>query len=166
MLDESAAQVDRVYRFGPFSLSPKQRLLLEDGEPVRLGCRAIQMLIVLVERNGDVLGKEELIARVWANIAVVDGNLTTQMTALRCALHDGRNGNRYICNERGRGYRFIAPVTAALGRELGPPAAPVPTTADQPSPFDHHFCLVQFAQVRVTGSEKAVRRDPIRVLLQ
>jgi len=134
MLDQCAAHAGQVFFFGPFSLSPKQRLLLENGKPVQLGCRAIGMLIVLVERAGEVIDKRELIARVWPNSAVSDGNLTVQMTALRRALNDGRDGNRYILNEHGRGYRFAAPVTSAQEWELGLPAPQAPAATDQASP--------------------------------
>jgi DNA-binding winged helix-turn-helix (wHTH) protein len=111
MWDQSTAQIDRVFLFGPFRLSAKQRLLLENGKPVRLGSRAIEMLILLMERSGNLVGKDELIARVWPHTVVVAANLTSQMTTLRRALRDGRDGNRYIVNESGRGYRFVAPVT-------------------------------------------------------
>ena len=134
MLDSVVSEIDQVFFFGPFSLSPKKRLLLEDGKQVRLGCRAIEMLIVLVESAGELVSKEKLIGRVWPNTIVVEGNLTAQMTALRHALHDGRGGNRYILNEHGRGYRFIAPVMTAEEWELGLPAPQAPATIDQPSP--------------------------------
>jgi DNA-binding winged helix-turn-helix (wHTH) protein len=124
MWDQSTAQIDRVFLFGPFRLSPRQRLVLENGKPVRLGSRAIEMLVVLIEKTGELVGKDELIARVWPRTVVVAANLTSQMTALRRALHDGRDGNRYIVNESGRGYRFVASVTTVDQPEFAPPATP------------------------------------------
>jgi hypothetical protein len=56
---------ERAISFGPFRLVPTQRLLLEDDNPVRVGSRALDILTALVERPGELVGKHELIARVW-----------------------------------------------------------------------------------------------------
>jgi predicted ATPase/DNA-binding winged helix-turn-helix (wHTH) protein len=97
--------------FGPFRLLPTQRLLLEGDKSVRLGSRALDILIVLVERAGDLVSKEELMARVWPTTFVQPTNLTVHIAALRRAIGDGRGGARYLINIPGRGYRFVAPVT-------------------------------------------------------
>ena len=96
--------------FGPFCLLPTQFLLLEGDKPVPLGGRALEILIALLERRGELVSKQDLTARVWPNHFVAPSNLTTQVTALRRALRDGRNGNRFIINIKGRGYRFVASV--------------------------------------------------------
>jgi DNA-binding winged helix-turn-helix (wHTH) protein len=96
--------------FGSFHLFPAQRLLLEDGEAVRIGSRALDILIVLVARAGELVGKEELMAHVWPNTFVEPANLTVHIAALRRALGDGRGGNRFLLNIPGRGYQFVAPV--------------------------------------------------------
>ena len=103
----------RTFSFGPFHLIPTQRLLLEAGKPLRLGSRALDILIALVERHGELLSKEELMARVWPKMFVETANLTVHVAALRRVLGDGRNGNRYLVNIPGRGYRFVAPVRVA-----------------------------------------------------
>jgi DNA-binding winged helix-turn-helix (wHTH) protein len=103
----------RTFSFGPFLLIPTQRLLLEAGKPLRVGSRAFDILIALVERNGELLSKEELMARVWPKMFVEPANLTVHVAALRRVLGDGRNGNRYLVNIPGRGYRFVAPVRVA-----------------------------------------------------
>jgi DNA-binding SARP family transcriptional activator len=71
--------------FGPFRLLTEQRLLLEGDRPVRLGSRAFDILAALVERPGEVLGKEQLIARAWPQTVVEDSNLKIQVSALRRA---------------------------------------------------------------------------------
>ena len=71
--------------FEPFRLLPAQRLLLEGDTPVRLGSRAFDVLAALVERAGEVVGKEELIARAWPQTFVEDANLKIQVSALRRA---------------------------------------------------------------------------------
>ena len=97
--------------FGPFRLLAGQRLLLEGDRPVRLGSRAMDILIALAERPGELVSKQELMAVVWPETIVVEANLTVHVAALRRALNDGQAGNRYIVNVPGRGYRFVTPVT-------------------------------------------------------
>ena len=96
--------------FGPFRLLPRQRLILEHDRPIRLGSRALDILIALIERRGELISKRELMAAVWPDTTVVEANLTVHVTALRRALGDGEGANRYIHNSPGRGYRFVAPV--------------------------------------------------------
>jgi DNA-binding winged helix-turn-helix (wHTH) protein len=97
--------------FGPFCLLPTQFLLREGDKPVALGSRALQILIALLERRGELVSKEDLMARVWPNIFVEPANLTVHMSALRRALRDGRDGHRFIVNIPGRGYCFVADVS-------------------------------------------------------
>jgi DNA-binding winged helix-turn-helix (wHTH) protein len=96
--------------FGPFRLLPTQFLLLEGDKPVPLGSRALELLIALLERRGELVSKQDLMARVWPNVFVESANLTVHMSALRRALRDGQDGNRFIINIPGRGYCFVASV--------------------------------------------------------
>ena len=114
------------FSFGPFRLFPARQLLLEDDKPVRLGSRALDILTALVERAGKLVGKDELIARVWPDIFVDESNLRVHIAGLRRALGEGQAGNRYVVNIPGRGYRFVAPV---LISEKSGPVAPQPATA-------------------------------------
>ena len=107
---ESADVPPTKVSFGPFCLLPTQFLLLEGDKVVPLGSRALEILIVLVERRGKLVSKQDLMARVWPNLFVEPSNLTTNMSALRRALRDGRDGRRFIVNIPGRGYRFVASV--------------------------------------------------------
>ena len=108
MVDQPDVSGERAVSFGPFCLLPAQRLLLEGDKPVRLGSRALDILIALVEHSGEVVGKDELIARVWPATFVEESNLKFQVSALRRTLGEG---NRYLVNIPGRGYCFVAPVT-------------------------------------------------------
>jgi DNA-binding winged helix-turn-helix (wHTH) protein len=101
--------------FGPFRLLPTQRLLTEADKPVQLGSRAFDILVALLERPGELVRKEELMAKVWPNTFVVPANLAVNMSALRRALGDGLRGNRYVVNIPGRGYRFVAAVRVEKG---------------------------------------------------
>ena len=132
--------------FGPFRLLAAQRLLLDGEKPVRLGSRAFDILTSLVERPGEVVGKEELIARAWPQTFVEELNLKIQVSALRRALGDGQGGHRYVVTVPGRGYNFVAPV-----RPEEPSRAPPPTTVA--SPALHNLpCAV----TRMIGREEAV----------
>ena len=97
--------------FGPFRLYPEQRVLFRADTLVRLGSRAREILLLLVERAGEMVTKSELMARVWPDTIVEEGSLRVHIAALRKALGDGQAGVRYVENVSGRGYRFIAPLT-------------------------------------------------------
>jgi DNA-binding winged helix-turn-helix (wHTH) protein len=101
--------------FGPYRLFPAQLLLLDGDKPVPLGSRALHILIALLERPGELVTRDELMARVWPNLFVEPANLTVHISALRRRLRDGRDGNRFIINIPGRGYCFVAPVTLGRG---------------------------------------------------
>src|ERR1700760_344832 len=102
---------EETFAFGSFRLIPAQRMLLEDGKSLRLGSRALDILVTLVESAGETIGKDQLIARTWPDTVVDEGSLRVHVAALRKALGDGRAGKRYIANIPGRGYTFVAPVT-------------------------------------------------------
>jgi DNA-binding response OmpR family regulator len=72
--------------FGPFRLLPTQFLLLEGDKPVPLGSRALEILIVLLEGPGELISKQDLMARVWPNVSVGPENLTVHISALRRTL--------------------------------------------------------------------------------
>jgi predicted ATPase/DNA-binding winged helix-turn-helix (wHTH) protein len=96
--------------FGPFELRPARKLLLENGQPVRLGSRALGLLCVLTERAGQIVSRDDLVASVWPSTLVEETSLRVHISALRKALGEGRNGARFITNVPGRGYAFVAPV--------------------------------------------------------
>jgi DNA-binding winged helix-turn-helix (wHTH) protein len=96
--------------FGSFRLLPAARLLTRDGRPVQLGSRAHDILVILIERCGQVVSKEELFAKVWPNMVIDESALRVHIAGLRKALGDGQPGIRLIANVHGRGYVFVADV--------------------------------------------------------
>ncbi len=80
-------------------------MLTEDGRPLRVGGRALDILIALVQRHGEVVGKSELLNFVWPNTLVEEDNLKVHVSALRRAMGDGSAGKRYIISAPGRGSR-------------------------------------------------------------
>jgi DNA-binding winged helix-turn-helix (wHTH) protein len=99
----SSAKADAALEFGRFRVLLRQRQLLADSVPVELGTRAFDLLVVLLEADGLLLTKEELLSRVWPDVVVSEENLKVQVSALRKALGADRD---VICTEFGRGYRF------------------------------------------------------------
>lgn len=108
-------------------------MLLEGGRPVRLGSRAFDILLALIEQAGRTVSKRELIARVWPGSLIGESNLRVHVAALRKALRDGRGGARYILNDSGRGYRFVAAVTRAAAVSV-PASADAPAASNLPAP--------------------------------
>jgi DNA-binding winged helix-turn-helix (wHTH) protein len=105
-----------IISFGPFSLIASERLLLRGGAPVELGGRALDILLALVSRPNQVIGKRDLIAQVWPDVIVEEGSLRFHIAALRKALSDGKDGARYVATLAGRGYCFVAPVSVSSSR--------------------------------------------------
>lgn len=124
--------------FGRFVLVPAQQLLLEAGKPVPLGARALDILSALVERAGHLVTKEELVARAWPDTVVHEGNLKVHIAAIRRVLADGQDDARYVVNVAGRGYRFVAPVSACDSAPLSA-AARSPTSSDRPAALARVF---------------------------
>src|SRR6476660_140321 len=97
--------------FGPFRLYPAQRLLKKGEDPVRLGARAFDILLALVERAGEVVAHKDLIAKAWPNVIVEEISLRVHLVSLRKALDGEQSSEYYITNVKGRGYCFSAPVS-------------------------------------------------------
>src|SRR6267378_1497146 len=112
MVDDEA---QRSLQFGPFELSSKERLLRREGVRLPLGGRALDLLIYLAERPGEVIAKQELIDHVWPDVTVEEGSIRVHVAAIRKALGDGQFGNRYIANIKGRGYSFVGTVVPLAG---------------------------------------------------
>ena len=95
---------DGLYHFGPFCLDARERVLLQDGRLVPLAPKALSMLLVLVQSMGHVVEKDSLMARVWPDEVVEEGNLAQQVFMLRKVLGESPN---YIETVPRRGYRFL-----------------------------------------------------------
>lgn len=110
---------------GPFRLDAQNNLLLRGTEPLPLGNRAILLLRALVERPGELVSKDALIDAGWPGLAVEESNLTVQISALRRALGEAPDGDRWIETMPRRGYRFTGPVIA-----IEDPAPEAPPSID------------------------------------
>jgi DNA-binding winged helix-turn-helix (wHTH) protein len=113
---------DRMFEFGDFTLSPKERLLLHAGEPVILTAKAFDLLVALVRRSGHLVSKDELLREVWPATFVQEVNLTVNISALRKVLRRGRADQELIRTVSAHGYRFVAPVVtrnATVTHQIG-----------------------------------------------
>ena len=102
----------QTYEFGPFRLNANERVLLRGDNAVHLTEKVFNLLLLLVQRGGHLVTKEELMEQVWPDIVVEENNLTVSMSALRKALGEKQEGGQYIETVSKRGYRFIADVRA------------------------------------------------------
>jgi TolB-like protein/DNA-binding winged helix-turn-helix (wHTH) protein len=119
-VEEATEKASRVtYFFGPFHLDPAERRLIRDGHDLRLPPKVFETLVLLVERHGLLVKKDELMTRLWPGIFVEEVTLAGNISLLRKALGDepGQDQSKYIETVSKRGYRFIADV-----REVYPPA--------------------------------------------
>ena len=107
-----SSKTRHLYEFGPFRLDPAERLLLRDNEPVPLTPKAFEVLVALVEGGGRLVGKDELMSRLWPGSFVEEANLTNSVYALRKALGGESEGRRYVETVPKHGYRFAAEVTS------------------------------------------------------
>jgi len=122
------------YRFSHFELSPAKRELLDHGRPLAIGGRAFDVLVALIERRSRLVGKNELLDLVWADVVVEEANLHVQVSTLRKLL-----GPQAIQTVPGRGYRFIekldddSPVSDAMSEQGRPQPRPVRRTDNLPT---------------------------------
>ncbi len=100
--------------FGPFQLDLANRLLLHDGQPLKVRPKTFAVLVLLVERAGQIVSRDEIFNGVWSDISVQDQVLTTSITELRRLFRDTRKSAQFIETIHGRGVRFTAAVTNVL----------------------------------------------------
>jgi DNA-binding winged helix-turn-helix (wHTH) protein len=99
-----------LYRFGPFEVDSGRRLLFQNGQPLAITGKALDLLLFLLEERHRTVDKAELMDRVWPETAVEEGNLTQGISTVRKILGEKAGENRYIATVTGRGYQFVAPV--------------------------------------------------------
>jgi TolB-like protein len=93
-------------RFGRFQLDLGRHELLRDGLPLAIGSRALDILCVLASAKGEIVSKDQLMARVWSGLVVEESNIHVHVSGLRRALDDGTGGATYVVTVPGRGYRL------------------------------------------------------------
>src|SRR5215813_4159950 len=116
-------------RFGRFRLDLRRPELRRDGQPVRLHRHALGILCALAEAKGEIVSKNELMARLWPGRIVEEGNLHVHVSALRKSLDEHGEGHSFVVTVPGRGYRLAEPTSlrsAQLAEGALPPQLPLP----------------------------------------
>jgi predicted ATPase/DNA-binding winged helix-turn-helix (wHTH) protein len=139
--------------FGTFRLRASERLLENDGAPVQLGARTLDILIALVERAGEAVSKKDLMARVWPDTTVDEGSLRFQIALVRKVLGEDGPGARYVTTLPGRGYCFVAPISHSHAPGL--PAAETQVS--------HPSYGLPARLTRMVGRDETVRRLSARL---
>jgi DNA-binding winged helix-turn-helix (wHTH) protein len=135
----SSATANAELEFGRFRVLLRRPQLLADGVPVELGTRAFDLLLLLLEADGLLVPKEELLTRVWAGIVVSEENLKVQVSTLRKALGADRD---VIRTEVGRGYRFTGVLcTNTVTDAYQSPRRPKPRSGRALFPHDCRHSL-------------------------
>jgi DNA-binding winged helix-turn-helix (wHTH) protein len=106
-----SAETKVLYEFGKFRCDPREHLLLCGGKSLSLSPKSFEILVALIQNNGRLLTKDELMLQVWPDSFVEEANLTVNISALRKVLGETAGGQQYIETVPKRGYRFVAPVT-------------------------------------------------------
>src|SRR6266852_3429423 len=125
-----SAEIKVLYEFGNFRCDPREHLLLCNGKPVSLSPKSFEILVALIQNNGRLLTKDELMQQVWPDSFVEEANLTVNISALRKVLGETPAGQQYIETVPKRGYRFVTPVTER--RDDGKPGPAVQTAKVEP----------------------------------
>src|ERR1700680_3146652 len=112
------------YAFGAFRLDAEKRVLVRGGVPVPLAPKAADTLLLLVKNAGHLVEKDELMAQVWRDAFVEEGNLNKHVFFLRKALGEWDGDREYIETVPKRGYRFVVPVTEVTHAESAPHPRP------------------------------------------
>jgi DNA-binding winged helix-turn-helix (wHTH) protein/tetratricopeptide (TPR) repeat protein len=128
------------YTFAGYRLDPRARVLWRQGELVRLAPRALDLLLALVERQGDVVSKEDLLRRVWPDTVVEEANLSVNVSALRKELGAQDDGTPFIETVARRGYRFRARVEGGPAAAL-PAVAVLPFRVLGPDPVEDYLAV-------------------------
>ncbi|HEY1745507.1 MAG TPA: winged helix-turn-helix domain-containing protein [Xanthobacteraceae bacterium] len=117
---------------GRFRLDVVRRQLTRDGTPVQLGSRALDILCVLADANGEIVSKDELMNRVWAGVIVDENNIQVHVSALRKVLDDGKSSETYVMTVPGRGYRLVGLEALGPGANVMPENSPPPARSTNP----------------------------------
>ena len=125
-------QAEQILRFGPYRLDLHNEQLWRGTQAVKLTGKALAVLRYLVERPGQVVGKEELFRTVWSGTVVSDAALTACIQELRWALHDDARNPRSIETVHRRGFRFIAAVQSSRFQVQSSKTSPALSPNPQP----------------------------------
>ena len=144
------------YEFGHYRLDVRAHLLFRNGRRVVLTPKAVDLLAALVEAQGEPVGKQELLHRVWPDAVVEEGSLTSHISLLRRVLAEGAGGRQFIETLQKRGYRFVGPC-AAMAQPAAATGAARPHRQGAPRHLPRHAGTAAAAAV---GCDTMVESSP------
>jgi DNA-binding winged helix-turn-helix (wHTH) protein len=160
-VDEGPNPLSGRYIFGPFVLSSCRRLLLRDGHEVSIAPRCFDLLLLLIRRRSEAIGRREILDAVWSDVVVSDGSLSQAIRTLRRALGDDPRRSEYIRTVSRHGYQFVFPrVIEGDDTEPLPLAERKPEASPGGAPRDFD---VAFAELVSDAPEEARRSAAERV---
>lgn len=109
------------YKFDDFCLAPKQRKLFYRNSPVAISAKAFEILLMMVERQGEIIEKDEFLQKIWTDSFVEESNLVVHISALRRVLLEKKGERKFIETVSGKGYSFVSPVTIVEAENAAPP---------------------------------------------
>ena len=142
------------YRFGPFLYDPVSHGLLREGVEISLTHKSRELLLLFLNNPGRLLTREEIIERIWPDVAITDDALRFQIAELRKAF--GAEGEAFLRTIRREGYRWEAPVRGEAHRPLRP-VAPEPRTSRA---VPRHRLVLDLREVQLLEGENVIGRDP------
>jgi len=141
------------YRFGPFLYDSVRRTLWKDGADIPLTHKSRELLLLFLHNPGRLLPREEIVEKVWPDVAVTDDALRFQVGELRKAFGDG--GEAFIQTIRREGYRWEAAVAPAADRPVRPPEG-----ESSPRPTPRFRLVLETREVQLLEGENVIGRDP------
>src|ERR1700734_3116144 len=152
---QAGSKISPVYPFGSFRFDPTRGLLTHGAAVTPLPDRLAQLLVLLIHANGDVIDKETIAARIWPDTAVSDGNLSQHMYMLRQLLDERASDRTYLMTVRGKGYRFVAPVSVVAPKLIETTLRALADPGDNllngtPEAF-YHYCRGSYLLERRAG---------------
>ena len=141
------------YRFGPFLYDPVSHGLLRDGEEVSLTHKGRELLLLFLHNPGRLLTREQIVERIWPDVAVTDDALRFQVAELRKAF--GERGDAFISTIRREGYRWEAPVKVAADRPVR-----VAEEAGGKRVEPRYRLVLDTREIQLLEGENVVGRDP------
>ena len=142
------------YRFGQFLYDPVSHGLLREGAEIPLTHKSRELLLLFLQNPGRLLRREEIIERVWPDVAVTDDALRFQVTELRKAF--GADGDTFIRTIRREGYRWEAPVRGEAHRPVEPSGPEAAGVRSEP----RYRLVLESREVQLLEGENVIGRDP------
>ena len=167
---EAQAKISPTYAFGSFRFEPARGVLHHGTAVIPLSERLSRLLLLLIHANGNVIDKETIAEQVWPDTDVTDGNLSQHMYLLRQLLDERARDRSYVVTVRGKGYRFVAPVSVVA--PVVPPAETASRDRAGESIFGgapealHHYCRGSYLLEKRTASGLAAAAEQFEAVLR